>query len=40
VLFAAVAGWLLGMFIGIMFHWRTRTPREPKPASPQDQTRP
>jgi uncharacterized integral membrane protein len=40
VLFAAIAGWLLGMLIGIMFHWRTRKPREPKPASPQDQARP
>jgi uncharacterized integral membrane protein len=40
VLFSAVIGWLLGTVIGIMFHWRTRRPREPKSASPDDQVRP
>ena len=37
VLFSAVIGWLLGIVIGIMFHWRTRRPHEPKSASPQDE---
>lgn len=27
VLFAAILGLLLGMVIGALFHWRTRTPR-------------
>jgi uncharacterized integral membrane protein len=40
VLFSAIVGWLLGIVIGILFHWRTRRPREPKPASPHDQARP
>jgi len=40
VLFSAVIGWLIGILIGIMFRWRTRRPREPKPASPPKQMRP
>jgi len=27
VLFAAILGLLLGMVLGALFHWRTRTPR-------------
>jgi Protein of unknown function (DUF1049). len=27
VLFSAILGLLLGMVLGALFHWRTRTPR-------------
>ena len=39
VLFSAILGLLLGMVIGALFHWRTRTPREPKSASSDDEAR-
>ena len=28
VIFAAILGLLLGMVLGALFHWRTRTPRD------------